>query len=363
MTLSVSIRHPLAHFALDLAFDAGPGVTAIFGRSGAGKTTLVNAVAGMLRPAEGRIELNGEVLSEGRHFVPPHKRRIGYVFQDGRLFPHLTVRQNLLYGRWFSGGGADVGRIVDMLGLAPLMDRRPARLSGGEKQRVAIGRALLCAPRLLLLDEPLAALDTARKAEILPYLERLHEEGLPILYVSHSVAEVMRLAARVILLDAGRIVGSGAPADLLSDPASGLSGSESGALIPAHVAAREADGLARFDTAAGPVFLPTDQPVGAAAVIRIHAQDVMIALFPPAGISALNVLPAVVEQTIPRGHETLVRLRLGPEALLARITTRSAAALGLAPGLTCHAILKTVAIADYSVSEGVTTGVFSERSR
>lgn len=363
MTLSVSIRHPLAHFALDLSFEAGPGVTAIFGRSGAGKTTLVNAVAGMLRPAEGRIALGGQVLSDRSHFVPPHKRRIGYVFQDGRLFPHLTVRQNLLYGRWFSGAGADLGRIVEMLGLGMLMDRRPARLSGGEKQRVAIGRALLCAPRLLLLDEPLAALDGARKAEILPYLERLREEGMPILYVSHSVAEVMRLAARVILLDAGRITGSGAPADMLSDPASGLAQSEVGALIPARVAARDVDGLARFDTAAGPLYLPTQKPVGTVLNIRIHSQDVMIALSPPVGISALNILPAVVEQVIPRGHEALIRLRLGPEALLARITARSAAALGLVPGMPCHAILKTVAIADHSVSEGVTTGVFSARSR
>lgn len=367
MTLSVDIRHPLANFTLTAAFEAEPGVTAIFGQSGAGKTTLINAVAGMLRPAEGRIALDGRVFSDDSTFVPPHRRRIGYVFQDGRLFPHLTVRQNLLYGRWFARGKADPARIVTLLGIGALLDRRPARLSGGEKQRVAIGRALLSSPRLLLLDEPLAALDEGRKAEIMPYLERLREEGLPILYVSHSVAEVVRLASRVVLLDAGRVRAIGDPGLLLADPGAGLPPRDSGALLPARIAAQEPDGLARVETAAGALFLHTDLPIGAAVRVRIHAQDIMIALTPPEGISALNRLPATVEAVLPQGHEALIRLRIGPEPALARITMRSATLLGLAPGTRCHAILKTAAIGDQSLSGGVgvgaTTGLFSARSR
>lgn len=370
MTLSVAIRHPLPHFDLDVSFEAGAGITAIFGRSGAGKTTLINAVAGMMRPAHGRITLDGQVLSEGRAFVPPHRRRVGYVFQDGRLFPHLTVRQNLGYGRWFNGAAADGGRIVEMLGLGPLLDRRPARLSGGEKQRVAIGRALLSAPRLLLLDEPLAALDDARKGEILPYLERLREEGLPILYVSHSVAEVTRLAAQVVLLEAGHIVARGSPAEILADPAAGLERGDAGALLRVRFIGQEGDGLARFESEVGPLFLAAEGTAGQTLRLRIRAQDVMIARTAPEDISALNVLPAVVESLAPQGHEVLVRLRLGSDRLLARITARSAQALALAPGVRCHAVLKTVAIGDQSLSlgttelsGGVTTGVVSARSR
>lgn len=370
MMLEVSIRHRLSGFTLDAAFTAGPGVTAIFGQSGAGKTTLINAVAGVLRPDSGRITLNGAVLSEGRIFIPPHRRRIGYVFQDGRLFPHLTVKQNLLYGRWFSKGRSDPARIIAMLGIAPLLDRRPARLSGGEKQRVAIGRALLSDPRLLLLDEPLAALDTARKAEILPYLERLKEERLPILYVSHSVGEVVRLAETVILIEAGSVRAAGSPSAILSDPEGGLPAREAGALIDARVVAQEPDGLTRVAISGGDLFLPLVAQTGAALRVRIHAQDVMIARERPNGLSALNILPATVQSVSTNGAQSLVLLRVGTDPVLANITTRSATALGLQNGAECFAILKSVAIADQSFSDGTdngsvgaTTGVFSARSR
>ncbi|PKP67843.1 MAG: molybdenum ABC transporter ATP-binding protein, partial [Alphaproteobacteria bacterium HGW-Alphaproteobacteria-8] len=200
MTLQIALKHSFKGFELDIDFEAPPGVTVLFGPSGSGKTTVINAVAGLLRPDRGRITAQDWVLvdTEARQFLPPHRRRLGYIFQEGRLFPHLTVRRNLLYGRWFApreARGESLSRVVEMLGIGALLDRRPSALSGGEKQRVAIGRALLSGPKLILADEPLAALDEGRKAEILPYFERLRDEvTIPILYVSHSSAEVARLA-------------------------------------------------------------------------------------------------------------------------------------------------------------------------
>jgi molybdate transport system ATP-binding protein len=210
MTLAIDIKHRLGSFELDARFGAGSGLVALFGRSGSGKTSVINIIAGLIRPEHGQVTVEGVTLVDAARgiFVPSHRRRIGYVFQEARLFPHLTVRQNLLYGRWFAprtGRGDDLDRVVDLLGIGGLLDRRPGRLSGGEKQRVAIGRALLAAPRVLLMDEPLASLDEARKAEILPYIERLRDEGgVPIVYVSHSLAEVARLASTVVVLAEGR---------------------------------------------------------------------------------------------------------------------------------------------------------------
>lgn len=352
MSLSVRLRHSFGGFVLDAGFEAPPGITALFGRSGSGKTTIVNAVAGLLRPQEGRITLDGRVLVDtgARVFVPPHRRRIGYVFQDARLFPHLSVRGNLLYGRR-GAGGPDLERITRLLGIEALLDRRPGALSGGERQRVAIGRAMLSDPALLLLDEPLAALDEERKAEILPYLERLRDETrLPMLYVSHSVPEVARLATTLVLIEAGRVTASGATASLLADP--GVSAAwdrhDVGALITGRVTAQTDDGLTEVATAAGPLFLPR---VAAApgAVLRLHilAQDVMIALERPERISALNILPARVEALQPGRDGVLVSLALGAsgETITARITHRSAARLALGPGVAVHAVLKAVTLA------------------
>ena len=220
MTLSVAIRHAFPGFALDVAFEAPPGLTALVGPSGAGKTTVIHAVAGLLRPDAGGIELGGRTLLDTDRGldVPPHLRRVGCVFQDARLLPHLTVRRNLLYGRWFAprggpdGPGPELEETADLLGIAHLLHRRPAALSGGERSRVALGRALLARPRLLLLDEPLAALDEARKAEVMPMLERLRDEArVPILLVSHAPAEVTRLATRVVRLERGRVAAGGMP--------------------------------------------------------------------------------------------------------------------------------------------------------
>jgi molybdate transport system ATP-binding protein len=213
VALEVEVEHRLGDFRLAVAFVAPDGVTALFGPSGSGKTTLVNIIAGLIRPQRGRVAIDGTVLVDRARglWLPPHRRRIGYVFQDGRLFPHLTVRQNLLYGRHFTPRAerrASLEAVVELLGIAPLLQRRPASLSGGEKQRVAIGRALLADPRLLLMDEPLAGLDEARRDEILPYIERLRDRsGLPIVYVSHAASEVRQLASTVVRLEAGRLAG------------------------------------------------------------------------------------------------------------------------------------------------------------
>jgi molybdate transport system ATP-binding protein len=361
MTLYVALQHDFDSFQLQAEFQAPPGVTALFGRSGSGKSSIVNAVAGLLRPNRGRVEVEGTVLLDTASglTLPPHRRRVGYVFQDGRLFPHLTVRQNLLYGRWFApkGPGAEQSRIVDLLGIGALLDRRPEGLSGGEKQRVAIGRAILSNPRLLLMDEPLAALDEARKAEILPYLERLRDEiGLPILYVSHSVAEVARLATTVVVLDAGKVVAVGPAAKVLADPAMApvMGLREAGAMLTARLVAQEGDGLTRFETSGGPLWLPKVAALpGAVLRLRILAQDVMLAVERPRGISALNVLEGQVEDIrIGEGPGAMVRLRVGEEHLLARITRRSVNALVLAPGKPVFVVLKAVSVAQENVGGG-----------
>ncbi|WP_417771840.1 molybdenum ABC transporter ATP-binding protein [Stappia sp.] len=362
MSISVAIRHAFPGFSLDVAFDAPDGVTALFGRSGSGKTSVVNAIAGLLKPDGGHARVNGMTLfdRETGAFLPPHRRRIGYVFQEGRLFPHLTVCQNLSYGRFFSSRGArqesEAGfeRIVHLLGIDHLLARRPATLSGGEKQRVAIGRALLARPKLLLMDEPLAALDEARKEEILPFLERLTQETeVPILYVSHSVAEVARLASTVVMLQDGKVTRAGPPVDVLTDPAAvpALGVRDAGAVLAGMILEHHADGLSEIAIAGGRLLLPQlDAPEGTNVRVRVQAHDVILARDAPTGLSALNVLPVrITALRRGEGPGVVVRLDCGGALLLARVTRRSAEALRLAPGLECHAILKSVAIAPSDV--------------
>lgn len=213
--LSVAVRHRLGGFQLDAAFDSPGGLTVLFGRSGAGKSSLINAIAGLFRPEQARIAVDGEVLTDTERgvFVPARRRRIGYVFQEGRLFPHLSVAANIDYGRRMHGlvrDPVETERIVDLLNIGNLLDRRPGKLSGGERQRVAVGRALLMRPRLLVLDEPLASLDETRKREILPYLEKLRDDArVPMVYVSHNGGELARLATSVVLIEAGRVAAVG----------------------------------------------------------------------------------------------------------------------------------------------------------
>ena len=354
--LEVSVRHALGAFSLDVAFEAPKGVTVLFGRSGSGKTSVVNAVAGLLTPDAGRVAADGRTLLDtGRGIcVKPHRRRIGYIFQEGRLFPHLTVRQNLAYGAWFAPKDTpreEMSRVVEMLGLGPLLQRHPGALSGGEKQRVAIGRALLCAPRLILADEPLAALDEARKSEILPYFERLRDEvSVPILYVSHSASEVARLATTVVALNEGRVAAVGPTGEVLGDAgAVGARGTAS--VLTARVVAHHDDGLSELVSAAGPLWLPrVDAPAGATIRVRIAAQDVILSRGRPEGLSALNHLPGVVAEIRPgRGPGVLVMLDVGEDRLSARITRRSAKGMGLAVGQPCYAIIKSVSIAPQDV--------------
>lgn len=357
MTIDVSILHDYGGFLLDAAFRVeGSGVTALFGPSGAGKTSIINAIAGVLEPQRGRVVVNGRVLydSSAKICVPMRKRRIGYVFQDARLFPHMTVETNLRFG-WrrapHPASPAEVEQIVHMLGLRSLLTRRPRNLSGGEKARVALGRALLVSPEILLLDEPLAALDTARKNEIFPYLERLRDEaGLPILYVGHSLDEVSRLADHLILLRSGRVVRSGSVFDVLSDLnlPDFTGASPYGALINAQVAEHTlADGLSVLSFAGGELYIARIAAVaGTRLRVHIRAEDVMLSLDEPHGISANNILPAMISDIrLTAASHADIRLTCGPTAIVARITRASCERLSLRHGRPVFAIVKSVTIA------------------
>lgn len=347
MTVSVALAHDFGGFSIDVAFEAPAGVTVLFGPSGSGKSTVLNAVAGLLRPDRGRIAIDGTVLTdtEARVILPPHRRRLGIIFQDGRLFPHLTVRQNLRYGRWFAPRAerrSSEPAVVEMLGIGALLDRAPATLSGGERQRVAIGRALLAEPRLILADEPLSALDADRKAEILPYLERLRDElRVPMLYVSHAPPEVARIATTVVMLKAGRVTATGPPAEVLADPS--LAGRDLGAVIEATVARHHPDGVTELTAGGLPLFLPTlaAQP-GDRLRLRIAAADVMLARTRPEGLSALNMLSGTVEEVREDGDIVLVRIATPAGRVLSRITRRSARQLAVAPGAALTAIVKSL---------------------
>ncbi|MCU0946117.1 MAG: molybdenum ABC transporter ATP-binding protein [Rubritepida sp.] len=356
MTLSVSLSHRLGDFSLDLAFAApGPGVVALFGPSGAGKSTVVRAVAGLLRPARGRVAVGDAVLLDtaARINIPPERRRVGLVFQDARLFPHMSVEANLRYG--LTRAPADERRIgfapvVEMLGIGALLARRPHTLSGGERQRVAVGRALLAQPRLLLMDEPLASLDAARKAEVLPFLERLRDEiRLPILYVSHDWAEVARLADTLVLVEQGRARAAGPIAALASDPALPLAAREdAGAVLDATIEAHLEDrGLTRLAAAGITLLSPRlDHAPGARLRLRIPAREVSLATIAPEGVSLHNIIPATVAAITPGAtpHLAIVTLRAGGVTLLSQVTADAVARLGLAPGKPVFALVKSVAV-------------------
>lgn len=344
--LEVAITHQLGGFSLNVDVSAPGGVTAVFGRSGSGKTSVVNAIAGLLRPDAGRIVVGDVVLCDTLRgiWVPPHKRRVGYVFQDARLFPHMSVQQNLRYG-----GQHREAEVVDLLGLAPLLDRQPNRLSGGERQRVALGRALMCHPQILLMDEPLAALDTPRKAEILPYLERLRDtSAVPIVYVSHAISEVTRLANTVVVLRDGQVATAGPLPDVMADPRSVamLGQADAGAVIDAQVMSHDTkDQLTIVSTAGGRVTLQGQVgAIGEALRLRVPSRDIILSLDPADRLSALNALPVTItdiEQDA--GPALAIGLRAGELRLLAQISHRSARALDLKVGQDVHAIFKVTA--------------------
>ncbi|HMF68650.1 MAG TPA: molybdenum ABC transporter ATP-binding protein [Phyllobacterium sp.] len=354
MTLTFESKHRLGKFVLDAAFTSDRGVTALFGRSGSGKTSIIRIIAGLTKPDQGRIVFGGDVLVDTRQgiFVPKHKRRFGTVFQEGRLFPHLTVQQNLSYGRWFtprSRRSDDMSKIVDLLGIGAILDRRPGKLSGGEKQRIAIGRALLSSPRLLLMDEPLAALDDTRKMEILPYLEALRDEmNIPIIYVSHSVSEVARLADRVIVISDGKVAMAGTAADVLSQTSisTATDRREAGSLVEGKVVNYDLKyKLATIGFKTSKIYVSgTEIAVGKGVRVHILAKDVMLSTVRPEQLSALNILEGTVS-TI--GFDTGiadVQVDCQGTVILARITELSCGRLGLQPGMPIFAIIKTVAL-------------------
>ena len=352
--MSVAARFALAWpgFALDVDLDLpGSGVTALFGQSGCGKTTLLRCMAGLERGI-GRLDVNGETWQDDTRFMPTHQRPLGYVFQDARLFAHLDVARNLDYGmrRTASAGMRRRDSIIELLGLGPLLDRMPERLSGGEQQRVAIARALLTAPRLLLMDEPLASLDHARKQEFLPWLERLREElEIPIIYVSHAPDEVARLADHIVVMDAGRAAAQGPLAETLAriDLPIRL-GEDAGAVFAATVAERDAEWhLARVEFDGGELWVRDNgTPVGRAVRVRILARDVSIANSRHDDVSIMNLLPATVVVHAAEDHpsQVLVQLRVGGTLLLGRLTRRSAQRLDLAPGREVWVQIKAVAL-------------------
>ena len=357
--IDARLRLQRRDFELDVALALpSRGITALFGPSGCGKTTLLRALAGLERAA-GRVALGNDVWQDdatGR-FVPTHRRPLGYVIQDAALFPHLDVRGNLNYGSRRAAGESHriaLDASIDLLGIAHLLARRPATLSGGERQRVAIARALAAGPRLLLMDEPLAALEAARKAEILPYLERLHHElALPVVYVTHAMDEVARLADHLVLMHEGRALAVGPLSELMARtdlPLARLD--DAGVVITAVVAEHDAQhGMARIAFHGSSLWVGrSTAPPGKPVRARILARDVSVTRQRPVETSILNVLPVVLGSVQREPSTALLSLRVGTDlqpgqwTLLARITNRSLDALNLQPGDALHAQIKGVAL-------------------
>ena len=353
----LNIRYALkrAAFSLDVDVEfAMRGITGVFGPSGAGKTTLLRCIAGLERPDSGRLVANGSVWedTDARVSRAVHKRRIGYVFQEARLFPHMDVLGNLRYGQKRSTpveSAIDLEQAVALLGLGSLLGRAPATLSGGEAQRVAIGRALLRGPELLLMDEPLAAIDDARRGEVLPFIEKLHSDvGVPIVYVSHNIDEICRICDQLAVMDNGRISTQGnLQTVLLQTEVACLSGREAGAVLDAAVESYDSsDKLTHVVAGGSGLWVPGETgPAGTALRLRVRADDVSVCLERPRGTSILNVLDAAIERIQKESSGTaLLHLRVGSNVILARVTQRSCNELSLSPGTNLYAQVKSIAV-------------------
>ena len=357
MTLDIRIRHRFPGFALDLAFAAAEtGVTALFGPSGAGKTSTINAIAGLFTPDEGRIAIGGETLLDTASGIdlPARARRVGYVFQEARLFPHLSVAANLDFGAKRTPAPLPPNerqRIVDMLGIEHLANRRPRNLSGGERQRVSLGRALIANPRILLLDEPMAALDASRKAEIMPWLEKLRDEArIPILLVSHAIEEVTQLADNVVFMDKGTVLAAGPAEDVLSRSDLSPRGAflEAGAVISGKVVSQDdAHRMTEIGFDGGRIWVPRlKAEPGGRVRLRVRASDVMLALEEPHGVSANNIVAATVAaiRETADGLYLDVELTCGSARLVSRITRKSCERLELRTGMPLFAVIKSVSV-------------------
>jgi molybdate transport system ATP-binding protein len=359
--IEVALQRRRGTFALDVAFrtsdepSGAPGVIALFGPSGCGKTTTVHAISGLLRPDAGIVRIGAATLFDSTRGieVPAERRRIGYVFQESRLFPHLDVLGNLRYGARRAGQEGpqiDFDEVVDLLGLGALLARRPRQLSGGERQRVALGRALLCRPRLMLLDEPLASLDTARRAELLPYLERLRDRlSIPMIYVSHQFEEVLRLATHIVLLEAGRVVAQGDVAAVSLAPAlRAVVGSDAlGAVVEGEIEEVDrAAGLARLRVGTGRLTIQADElTAGRRVRVQLLARDLILGVEPPHGLSVRNCLEGTLVRLIPDAARThLVEIEVGGPRLIAQVTTSASAELNLCVGRRLWVLVKTVSL-------------------
>jgi molybdate transport system ATP-binding protein len=350
----IRVRKSRREFTLDVDLDATTGgVVALFGRSGCGKTTLVNIIAGLLDADDVHIEIDGVTLEGAGVRMPAERRRIGYVFQDARLFPHFDVLGNLRYGERRARGAAHtitLEQVTALLGLGTLLTRRVHQLSGGERQRVALGRALLSQPRLLLLDEPLAALDAARREEVLPYLEKLRDElAIPMIYVSHQFEEVLRLATHVVLMEDGRVVAHGALDEISLHPQlRALVGPEAvgAVLIGVIEAADAATGLATLRLGANVLHVALrGAQVGARVRVQLLARDIILATSRPEGLSVRNMLAGTIVRITSDDEDTdLVHVAVGDATVLARVTRAATAALQLKPGLPVWALVKVASI-------------------
>lgn len=358
--ISFACRLPREGFSFDVAFEGASGVTALFGPSGSGKSTAIRLLAGLERPREGRIAFTDTVVLDTSRGIalPAHRRRVGLVFQDAQLFPHLSVAGNLTYGRFFtprSERRVAFDPVVDVLGIGHLLARRPDMLSGGERQRVAIGRALLASPRLLLMDEPLASLDAARKREILPFIERLRDEfAIPIIYVSHAIEEVVRLAAHVVKLEGGRVVDAGPPTQVLSPHALGDAADrfEAVSILTAPVARHlPGYGVTILAHPAGDIVVPGEIRGEGAMRVAVRATNVVLAVSPPPGVSVRTVLSGrLTGLETNRGPFALATIALpGGDVLEAYATRLAADALGLKVGDAVHALVKAVAFDERGV--------------